>query len=107
MTSLTATAARVIADAVASENGRSSDLLVGGSGNALRQVIIGLDAQRSLNEHENPGEATLQVLSGRVRLHSAGQSWELSAGDWAPVPSARHGVDALEDSAILLTVAKT
>jgi hypothetical protein len=50
--------------------------------------------------------ATVHVLRGRVRLTCEGQSWEGRSGDLLKVPNARHGLQALEDSAILLTVAK-
>ena len=48
----------------------------------------------------------MHVLRGRVRLTSKGQAWEARSGDLLKVPDARHGLQALEDSAILLTVAK-
>jgi len=48
----------------------------------------------------------VHVLRGRVRLTSEGQSWEGRAGDLLKVPDARHSLHALEDSAVLLTVAK-
>jgi quercetin dioxygenase-like cupin family protein len=51
-----------------------------------------------LAEHENPGEATVQVLRGRVRLSSGGLSWEGCTGDMIFVPDARHSLEALEDS---------
>jgi quercetin dioxygenase-like cupin family protein len=63
-------------------------------------------AGASLAEHENPGEATLQVLTGRVRLSSGDLSSEARTGDMIFVPDARHSLLALEDSAVLLTVAK-
>jgi len=48
----------------------------------------------------------VHVLRGRVRLTSGGESWEGRSGDLSKVPDARHSLQALEDSAILLTVAK-
>ncbi|GGJ48313.1 hypothetical protein GCM10010121_069320 [Streptomyces brasiliensis] len=60
-----------------------------------------------LAEHENPGEATLLVLRGRVRLTSGDTSWEGRTGDLITIPEARHSVQAVEDAAVLLTVAKT
>ncbi|MDQ3359773.1 MAG: LuxR family transcriptional regulator, partial [Actinomycetota bacterium] len=59
-----------------------------------------------LAEHENPGEATVHVLRGRVRLLAGEVSWDGIAGDLLIIPDARHSLQALEDSAVLLTVAK-
>lgn len=72
----------------------------------LRQTVVGLIEGSELGEHSNPGEATVYVLRGRVRLSSNDESWEARAGDLLKVPDARHSLQALEDSAILLTVAK-
>lgn len=52
----------------------------------------------------SPGEATVQVLAGRVRLTVGEQSWEGAAGDYLVIPPSRHSLDALKDSAIMLTV---
>jgi quercetin dioxygenase-like cupin family protein len=93
--------------AAADSTGRSSTTVFGGHERVLRQTLIALAAGRSLAEHENPGEATVHVLQGRVRLISKGDAWEGRSGDLLIVPDARHGVEALEDSVILLTVAKT
>ena len=59
-----------------------------------------------MDEHESPGESTLQVLLGRVRLTNAQMHWDGTVGDHIVVPQSRHGLQALEDSVVLLTVAK-
>ncbi|KNE83599.1 MULTISPECIES: cupin domain-containing protein [Streptomyces] len=105
--SLDAQAREHLARAADSSAGRSADTLYGGHEHVLRQTIVALTAGNSLSEHENPGEATLQVLRGRVRLHSGDEHWDGRDGDLLVIPQARHSLDALEDSAVLLTVAKT
>jgi quercetin dioxygenase-like cupin family protein len=68
--------------------------------------VLALTAGTFLDEHENPGEATIQVLSGRIRLTAGEVAWEGRSGDLLVVPEARHALHAVEDSAILLTVSK-
>jgi len=87
-------------------NGRSAHTVFGGHDHRLRQTLIALAAGQELAEHESPGEATLQVLRGRVRLDSEPDSWEGSAGDHTIIPGRRHALTALEDCAVLLTVVK-
>ena len=86
--------------------GAAADTVVGGHERVLRQTVVGMIAGTELGEHNNPGEATVHVLRGRVCLTSGGESWEARSGDLLKMPDARHGLQALEDSAILLTVAK-
>jgi quercetin dioxygenase-like cupin family protein len=93
--------------AAASSTGRSAETVYGGHEHTLRQTLIALRAGTTLAEHENPGEATVLVLRGRVRLHSGDEAWEGMTGDLLLVPPARHSLEALEDAAALLTVAKT
>lgn len=104
--SLTALARELMVSAKGKNSGRSARTVYGGHERTLRQTVVALSAGSSLDEHDNPGEATVQVLSGRILLKSGEVSWEGSPGDHLVVPLARHSVDALEDSAFLLTVAK-
>jgi quercetin dioxygenase-like cupin family protein len=104
--SLEALGRELLERAAAAGGGRTADTVVGGHERALRQTVIALAAGSGLAEHENPGEATMQVLSGRVRLSANGQSWDGRSGDLLIVPDARHSLQALEASAVLLTVVK-
>ena len=86
-------------------SGRSAVTVHGGREHHLKQTLIALAGGRSLGEHESPGEATLHVLHGRVRLHAGDETWEGEPGDLVHIPPERHDVEAIEDSAVLLTVA--
>lgn len=71
----------------------------------LKGVLLGLREGAALAEHNAPPAATLQCLKGRARLWAAGREWILESGGYAAVPPERHGVDALSDCVMLLTVA--
>jgi quercetin dioxygenase-like cupin family protein len=103
---LTALAREHVAGAERATSGRSAHTVYGGHEHVLRQTLIALNAGRTLDEHENPGEATLQVLHGRVRLTAGKFAWEGSTGDLIIVPNSRHSLEAIETSTVLLTVAK-
>lgn len=86
--------------------GRAARTAVGGHDHVLRQTVIALCAGQELAEHENPGEATVQVLHGRVRLVAGDTEWEGRHGDLLVVPPRSHRLEAVVDSAVLLTVVK-
>lgn len=87
-------------------SGRAADTVIGGHERVLRQTVIAMVKGATLSEHENPGEASVHVLAGRVRLAAGNASWDGRVGDLLEVPDAPHSLEALEDSAVLLTVAK-
>jgi quercetin dioxygenase-like cupin family protein len=92
--------------AAATGSGRAAETVYGGHEKTLRQTVIGLIGGAELTEHENPGDATVFVLAGRVQLKSGETTWDGRDGDLLVVPDARHSLLAVEDSAVLLTVAK-
>lgn len=98
------TAASLLAAALRSRARRAATTVYGSRDTVLRQTLIALAAEAELGEHDSPPEATLQVLSGRVRLIGDGRSWTLTAGDLIPIPPERHSVSADEDSVFLLSV---
>jgi quercetin dioxygenase-like cupin family protein len=102
--SLTALARQHLQIASAASSGRSAHTIYGGHENVLRQTLIALRAGSKLDEHESPGEATLQVLRGRVTLVAGGDRWNGSPGDLLPIPDSRHALEAVDDSVVLLTV---
>ncbi|MEU0938160.1 MULTISPECIES: cupin domain-containing protein [unclassified Embleya] len=95
-----------LASARSTSSGRSSVTMLGGSRQHLRQTLIALTTGNSLAEHTSPGEASLIVLTGRVRLTADDESVEGSSGDLLVIPTEPHTLEALEDSAVILTVGK-
>lgn len=93
--------------AASSATRRSADTVYGGHEHTLRQTLLALLAGASLAEHDSPGEATLLVLRGRVKLHAGEDSWDGRTGDLLVIPLSQHSLDAVEDSVVLLTVAKS
>lgn len=83
---------------------RAADTVYGSRDTVLRHTMLALLAGAELAEHDSPPEATLHLLTGRVRLIGVGRAWELGPGDLVPIPPERHSVTALEDSVFLLTV---
>lgn len=75
-------------------------------GNRLTLTVVALTEGTQLSEHENPGEATAQVLMGRMELSAGNDTWECATGNLLVIPQARHSVRALNDCAFLLTVVR-
>ncbi len=106
-TSLNSLAEEHLQVARIASSGRSAHTVLGGHDHVLRQTVIALAAGHNLAEHDSQGEATLQVVIGRVRLVEGSNVQEGVAGDLIEIPAARHSLESLEDSVVLLTVAQS
>ena len=103
--SLTKLAEEKLAVARGSSSGRAAVTIFGGHEHDMRQTLIALVGGRSLGEHESPEEASLQVLSGTVRLTAGDEVWQGGPGAWVVIPPQRHDLHADSDAVVLLTVA--
>jgi len=104
--SLDALTRELLGRAADANGGRAAQTVIGGHEKVLRQTVIAMIKDTMLTEHANPGEASVYVLQGRVALMAGDQTWEGRDGDLLIVPDAPHSLQALQDSAVLLTVAK-
>lgn len=103
---LSAAADELFASAATSRAGRATRVFRAVPGGQLSQVMMALMTGKELSEHENPGEALLHVLRGRVSMVAGADSWELGAGAHMVIPQRRHSVVALEEAVFLLTVVR-
>ncbi|NGP08749.1 LuxR family transcriptional regulator [Rhodococcus sp. 14C212] len=104
--SLDALARHLAAHAAVAPSGRSAETVYGGHEHVLRQTLVALQAGRSMAEHESPGEATVYILRGRIRVVADRTSWDGRSGDLIALPRTRHRIDAVTDTVALFTVAK-
>jgi quercetin dioxygenase-like cupin family protein len=104
--SLDAVAREQLKVATTNSNRRSARTVFGGHEQALRQSVIALAGGAVMADHLSPGEATIQVLRGRIRLTAGKDSWDARTGDLLHVPGDRQSVLAIEPSVVLLTVVK-
>jgi len=72
----------------------------------LRVVLIALKGGARIPEHKTNGRISVQVLSGHVRLNASGRAFNLFPGSVLSLEEcAPHDLEALEESALLLTIA--
>jgi quercetin dioxygenase-like cupin family protein len=88
-------------------SGRAAKTLTPGAHGPLMQTLVALRAGVRLGEHVANGRATIQLLRGSATLNSEDGAVELSQGRWAPIPGARHDLEANDDTIALITVAPT
>ena len=86
-----------------SESGRKSKMLV--KHPEFRIVLITMRAGSRWEDHKTSVRICLHVLRGDIRFHTANGAFDLRPGQLLTLPpSVVHSVDALEESAFLLTL---
>lgn len=72
----------------------------------LRVVLIALQENASIPEHKAEGRISVHVLSGHIQLRAAGRTFSLRPGGLVALDrGVPHDVEAMEESAFLLTIA--
>ena len=95
--------ARLQAEASSEESGRKSKMLV--KHPEFRIVLITMRAGSRWEDHKTNARICLHVLRGDIRFHTANGRFDLRPGQLLTLaPDIVHSVDALEESAFLLTL---
>jgi quercetin dioxygenase-like cupin family protein len=85
------------------ETGRSSKTLA--KYPDFRIVLVLMKANTQLKEHHADARISIHSLEGKIRIHLPDQEVELPAGELLVIDyGIKHDVEALEQSAFLLTV---
>jgi quercetin dioxygenase-like cupin family protein len=72
----------------------------------LRIVLIALKAGSRIPEHHTEGQVSIQTIVGHIQVRSEGRSFNLRPGGLLALDQGSpHDVEALEESAFLLTIA--
>jgi quercetin dioxygenase-like cupin family protein len=86
------------------QQGLTSKLLLKSSD--FRLMLIAMQNGAKMQEHHSDGRISIQALRGRIRVHVGDRVVELTSGHLLALDrSIKHDVEALEDSAFLLTIA--
>jgi len=72
----------------------------------LRVVLMVLQAGSRIPDHKANGRISVQVLSGHIRLNASGRAFDLRPGSLLALDErAPHDLEAMDESAVLLTIA--
>ena len=72
----------------------------------FRVVLMALQATVRIPEHKADGRISVLVLSGHIQLRASGRTFSLRPGGLLAIDQGvPHSVEALEESAFLLTIA--
>jgi quercetin dioxygenase-like cupin family protein len=95
--------ARLQAEASSEESGRKSKMLVKHA--EFRIVLIAMRSGSRWEDHKTNARISLHVLRGDIRFHTPTGAVDLRPGQLLTLaPDITHSVDALEESAFLLTL---
>jgi len=84
--------------------GRAAKTLAKTAG--LRVTLVLIKKDFGLNPEAAAGGASLEVVSGRLRVQAGGEPWEVATGELIVLAdNLREPIVALEETAFLLTVA--
>jgi quercetin dioxygenase-like cupin family protein len=72
----------------------------------LRVVLTALQPKERIPEHKTEGRISIHVLSGHIQVKASGRTFTLRTGGLLALDRAvPHEVEALEESAFVLTIA--
>ena len=71
----------------------------------FRVVLLSMERAVRLKEHHADGSISIHILQGAIRLNALGKTHDLPTSSlFTLAPSIKHDIEALEDSAFLLTI---
>jgi quercetin dioxygenase-like cupin family protein len=71
----------------------------------LTVVLIAMHAGSHMAEHQTRGALAVHALSGHVRVHALGRTFDLLADRLLTLaPDVPHSLDAVTDTALVLTI---
>lgn len=94
---------KIKADQRSANQGKRSAVLA--KNEHVRLVLAVLSRGEVLHEHETEGQITVTVVEGAIRFNALNERVRLAAGGLLTLqPGICHSVEALEDSAFVITV---
>ena len=88
------------------QSGHTAKTLVKYDG--LRIVLIALKARSKILEHHTEGQISIQTVVGHIEVRAQGRTFELRSGGLLALDQGLpHDVEAVEESAFLLTIARS
>jgi quercetin dioxygenase-like cupin family protein len=72
----------------------------------FRIILIAVKASARLPEHQAEGRISIQTVAGHIQVRAQGRTFDLRSGSLLALDQGlAHDVEALEESAFLLTIA--